>query len=50
MIYKVTIKAPPINEDVTLAAESEEQARELAVASALQRQAAAAEVTVEESP
>lgn len=48
MIYKVTIKAPAINEEVTTAANDPEQARADAVNSALQRQIAAATVTVEE--
>jgi hypothetical protein len=48
MIYKVTINAPPINEEVTTAADSAEQAKIDAVNSALQRQIAAAEATVEE--
>jgi len=46
MIYEVTIVAPAINEQVTTEADSEEQAKERAVYSALQRQAAAATVTV----
>jgi hypothetical protein len=48
MIYKVTIHADAIHEEVTTSAESEEQAKEQAVYSALQRQMQAATVTVEE--
>lgn len=47
-IYDVKIRAPAINEDVVVNADSEAQARERAVYSALQRQADAAEVTVTE--
>ena len=47
-IYTVVIHAPPIDEAVTLVAESAAQARALAIASALQRQALAATVTVDE--
>jgi 1,2-phenylacetyl-CoA epoxidase PaaB subunit len=50
MIYKVSIQAPAIDEEVTLAADDEEHAIELAVASTMRRQAAAATVTVEPSP
>ena len=49
-IYKVTIEAPALNEEVVTSAESEEQARERAIASALQRQADAATVRVVEVP
>lgn len=48
MIYKITIRADAIDEDVTTSAESEEQARERAVYSVLQRQIQAAIVIVEE--
>jgi hypothetical protein len=47
MIYKVKIDAPPINEEVTTSADSEEQARVDALNSAIQRQIAASKVTVE---
>jgi hypothetical protein len=50
MIYSVTIDAPAIYETVVTSADSEEQARERAVASALQRQAAAATITVKSMP
>jgi hypothetical protein len=50
MIYKVTIITPAINEEVVLAADSEEEAKELAVASAVSRAAQSATVTVEELP
>jgi hypothetical protein len=50
MIYSVTIKAPAINEEVTLAAETATEARQLAVASSVARQVSAAEVTVTEVP
>jgi hypothetical protein len=50
MIYKVTIITPAINEEVVLAADSEEEAKELAVASAASRAAKDATVTVEELP
>jgi hypothetical protein len=46
MIYTVNITAPAINEEVVLNAESEDEAKDLAVASALQRQWAAAEIIV----
>jgi len=48
MIYEVTVQAPAINELVTTEADSEEQAKERAIHSALQRQAQAATVTVEQ--
>jgi hypothetical protein len=48
MIYKVTIHTDAIHEEVMTSAESEDQAREQAVYSALQRQMQAATVTVEE--
>jgi hypothetical protein len=47
MIYKVTIKAPAINEEVTTEADSEEQAVERAVYSALQRQLKEGEISTE---
>jgi hypothetical protein len=49
-IYKVAIVTESINEEVVLSAESEEEARRLAVASALARMTDAATVTVEEMP
>jgi flavin-binding protein dodecin len=45
MIYEVTIHAPAINEVVTTSADSEEQAIERAVASAVQRMLAAGTAT-----
>jgi hypothetical protein len=50
MIYEVTIDAPAIREVVTTSADSEEQAKDLALASALQRQAQTAVVTVRRLP
>jgi hypothetical protein len=50
MIYEVSIVAPEIREVVTTSADSEEQAKERAVYSALQRQAKAATVTVRAMP
>jgi hypothetical protein len=50
MIYDVHVEAPAINEVITTEAESEEQAKERAVYSALQRQAQNATVTVKEQP
>jgi hypothetical protein len=50
MIYEVSLAAPEIREIVTVAADSEEQAKERAVYSALQRQAKAATVTVRAMP
>jgi hypothetical protein len=50
MIYEVTVQAPAINEVVTTSADSEEQAKERAVASALGRQVEAATVTVKRIP
>ncbi len=50
MIYKVHIEAPAINEDVILQAEDEQQAKEAAIYSAVQRQAKAATVTVTQAP
>jgi hypothetical protein len=47
MVYTVVIHAPAIDEVVTVAAESAAHAQSLAIASALQRQAEAATVTVE---
>jgi hypothetical protein len=49
-IYKVTVQAPAINEEVVTSADSEEQAKERAIASALQRQADSATVRVVEVP
>lgn len=46
-IYTVTVKAPAINEQIVTEADNEQQAKERAVYSALQRQTQAAEVTVE---
>jgi hypothetical protein len=46
MIFTVKIIAPQINEEVVTEADSEAQAKERAVYSALQRQFKAAEVTV----
>jgi hypothetical protein len=48
MIYEVTVQAPAINELVTTEADNEEQAKERAIYSALQRQAQAATVTVKQ--
>ena len=48
MIYEVAIVAPAINELVTTEADNEQQAKERAIYSALQRQAQAAIVTVTE--
>jgi len=48
MIYEVSVSAPAINELVTVEADSEQQAKERAVYSALQRQFEAAVVTVTE--
>jgi hypothetical protein len=45
MIYEVTLQAPAINEVVTTSADSEEQAIERAVASAVQRMLAAGTAT-----
>jgi hypothetical protein len=50
VIYRVKIEAPAINEEVTLAAETAEEARQLAVASAVARAVDAAEVTVTPMP
>jgi hypothetical protein len=50
MIYEVTISAPAIREVVVTEADSEQQAKERAVYSALQRQMDAATVTVKEQP
>jgi hypothetical protein len=47
-IYTVTVQAPAINEQIVTEADSEQQARERAIYSALQRQADNATVTVEE--
>ena len=48
MIYDVTVQAPAISEVITTEADSEEQAKERAVYSALQRQISNATVTVVE--
>jgi len=48
LIYEVTVQAPAINELVTTEADTEEQAKERAVYSALQRQAQNATVTVKQ--
>jgi hypothetical protein len=50
MIYTVKIQAPAISEEVVTEADSEAQAKERAVYSALQRQFKAAEVTAEAMP
>jgi len=47
-IYTVTISAPEIHEEIVVNADSEQQARDRAVSSALARQAEAAVVVVEE--
>jgi hypothetical protein len=49
-IYKVLLDAPAIREEVTLAADSEEDARRLAIASAIARMTESATVIVEEMP
>jgi hypothetical protein len=49
-VYQITITAPAINDEVVLAAESEHEARALAVSNALGRQAKEATVTVTEVP
>jgi hypothetical protein len=49
-IYEVTIVAPAIHEIVVTPADSEQQAKERAALSALQRQGAAATVTVKKLP
>jgi len=48
MIYEVSISAPPVSELVVVEADSEQQAKERAVYSALQRQFEAAVVVVTE--
>ena len=48
MIYTVEIEAPAINEIITTEADNEEQAKERAIYSAMQRQFQNATVTVEE--
>jgi hypothetical protein len=50
MIYQVTLNAPAINEIVTTEADSEEQAIERAVYSALQRMLKAGTATVKVWP
>lgn len=47
MIYEVTIMAPSVNEVITVEADSEQQARERAMYSALQRQFENATITIE---
>jgi hypothetical protein len=47
-IYTVIVQAPAINEQVVTEADNEQQAKERAIYSALQRQANSATVTVEE--
>jgi hypothetical protein len=49
-VYQVTIAAPAVNEEVVTSAANEQEAKERAVASALQRQAEAATVRVIEIP
>jgi hypothetical protein len=49
-VYKVTVKAPAIDEKVVTSADNEEQAKERAVASALGRQKDAATVRCVEIP
>ena len=50
MIYNVSIDAPAIHEDVTTEADNQQQAKERAVYSSLQRQLKAATVSVSEIP
>lgn len=50
MVYEVTLNAPAINEVVVTAADSEEQAKERAVGSAMQRMLKAGNATVRELP
>jgi hypothetical protein len=50
MIYKVLIEAPAIYEEVILAADSAEEAKRLAVGSAVNRAADAATVTATPMP
>jgi len=45
-IYTVTIRAPAVYEETVTEADNEQQAKERAIYSALQRQADAAQVTV----
>lgn len=47
-IYTVTIRAPAVYEEIVTSADNEQQAKERAVYSALQRQKDAAQVTVVE--
>jgi len=47
-IYNVSVQAPAINEMVVTEADNEQEAKERAVYSAMQRQAENATVTVEE--
>lgn len=48
MIYDVTVVAPAIAEIITTEADSEQQAKERAIYSALERQLSQATVTVKE--
>jgi hypothetical protein len=50
MIYKVLIETEGISEEVTLAAESEEEAKEIAIDSAVNRAMANATITVTPMP
>jgi hypothetical protein len=50
LVYEILIDAPAIRETVTLAADSEEDARRLAIASAIARMTEAATVIVKEIP
>jgi hypothetical protein len=50
VIYTVRIEAPAINEEVVTEADSEAQAKERAIYSALQRQFKAASVSAEAMP
>jgi hypothetical protein len=50
MIYRVLIDVPRIYEEVVLAAENEEEAKKLAVASAVNRAAETATVTATPMP
>jgi hypothetical protein len=49
MIYQVTIDVPAFSEIVTLAADTEDEAKALAIASATQRLVESATVTVKPS-
>ena len=50
MIYDVIVQAPAINEMITTEADSEQQAKERAIYSALERQLEKATVVVKEQP